>query len=87
MAVVFSTTVAPPIFVTDSEKQPEGRCFSEKLEKIGGKRQSVVEKITSKPYIKLTLTNINMPYNFIKNKQRATTGCDILKILLIYFLI
>ena len=36
MEVIFETTVVPPIFHADSEKQPEGRCFSEKLEKIGG---------------------------------------------------
>jgi len=39
------TTVVPTIFVTDSEIQPEGRCISEGLEKIVGKRQPVVEKI------------------------------------------
>jgi len=39
------TTVVPTIFDTDSEIQPEGRCISERLEKIVGKRQPVVEKI------------------------------------------
>jgi len=39
------TTVVPTIYVADSEIQPEGRCISERLEKIVGKRQPVVEKI------------------------------------------
>jgi hypothetical protein len=39
------TTVVPTIYVTDSEIQPEGRRISEKLEKIVGQRQPVVEKI------------------------------------------
>jgi hypothetical protein len=29
------TTVVPTIYVADSEIQPEGRCISERLEKIG----------------------------------------------------
>ncbi len=35
----FETTVVPPIYIADSEIQPEGRCVSERLEKIGGKGQ------------------------------------------------
>jgi hypothetical protein len=32
------TTVVPTIYIADSEIQPEGRCISEKLEKIGRKK-------------------------------------------------
>ncbi|MBF0511336.1 MAG: hypothetical protein HQL13_03310 [Candidatus Omnitrophica bacterium] len=65
MEIIFATTVAPPIFVTDSEKQPEGRCFSEKLEKIGGKRQRVVEKMISKPYIELTHYELQLNFKVL----------------------
>jgi hypothetical protein len=40
MKVIFETTVVPPIYFADSEIQPEGRCISEILEKIGGKRRA-----------------------------------------------
>ena len=39
------TTVVPTIYVADSERQAEGRCLSERLEKMVVKRQPVVEKI------------------------------------------
>jgi hypothetical protein len=44
LKVIFEIVVAPPIFNTDSEAQPEGRCASDKLEKIGGKRQPWLKK-------------------------------------------
>ena len=40
----------PTIFITDSEIQPEGRCISEKLEKIGGKRRPQPKKFVYKGY-------------------------------------
>jgi hypothetical protein len=38
----------PPIFITDSETQAEGRCVSEILEKIGGKRTARPKKFVYK---------------------------------------
>jgi len=54
------TTVVPTIFDTDSEIQPEGRCISEELEKIGGKRQPVVEKIRFQRLFMLKAKRINL---------------------------
>jgi hypothetical protein len=47
-------------YVTDSEIQPEGRCISERLEKIGGKRQPVVEKIRFQSLFMLKAKRINL---------------------------
>ena len=43
-----NTTVVPTIFVTDSEIQAEGRCISDRLEKIDGKRRPQPRKFVSK---------------------------------------
>jgi hypothetical protein len=43
-----SAAGVPSIYVTDSEIQAEGRCISDRLEKIDGKRRPQPRKFVSK---------------------------------------